>query len=100
MTVIVESPSPVPSPPPNLATLHALPISERPRKIQAQFPNAVAFGILFYLGCALINAAPFVLLLSLRVLHLVPFWRRLYDAGIRRPKGAFGTLLGGRLWFN
>jgi len=48
----------------------------------------------FNLGCVLINAAQFVLLLPLRVLHLLPFGRRLYDAGIRRSKGAFGTLLG------
>lgn len=94
MTVIVESPSPTPPPFLGLATLHALPISERPRKTWAQFANAVAFGVLFNLGCVLTNVAQFVLLLPLKVLYLVSFGRRLYDAGIRRSKGAFGTLLG------
>jgi hypothetical protein len=96
MTVIIESPSDSPTPPPfpNLAFLHALPISERPRKTWAQFLNAVAFGVVFNLGCVLINVAQFVLLLPLRVLYLVPLVRMLYDAGIRRSKGAFGTLLG------
>ncbi|KAF9650669.1 acyltransferase-domain-containing protein [Thelephora ganbajun] len=92
MTVIIESPSPTP-PPSNLANLHALPISARPRRTWTQSLNAVAFGVVFNLGCVLINVAQFVLLLPLRVLHLVPFGRRLYDAGIRRSKGAFGTLL-------
>ena len=91
MTVFVESSSPIPPPPSDLAALHAVPISERPRKTWAQFANAVAFGTVFNLGCVLINVAQFVLLLPLRV---VPFGRRLYDGGIRRSKGAFGTLLG------
>jgi hypothetical protein len=97
MTVIAESPSPIPPPVSNLATLHNLPISERPRKTWAQFSNAVAFGVVFILGCVLINVAQFVLLLPLKML---PFGRGLYDAGIRRSKGAFGTLLGERLRFN
>lgn len=94
MTVIVESPSPSPPPLSDLATLHAIPISERPRKTWAQFSNAVAFGLVFNLGCVLINVAQFVLLLPLKALCFVPFGRRLYGAGIRRSKGAFGTLLG------
>jgi len=91
MTVLVASPSPIPPPLSDLATLHSVPISERPRKTWAQFANAVAFGTVFNLGCVLINVAQFALLLPLRV---VPFGRRLYDGGIRRSKGAFGTLLG------
>ena len=93
MTFFVESPSPIPPPASDLATLHALPISERPRRTWAQSSNAVAFGVVFILGCVLINVAQFVLL-PLRVLHLFPFGRRLYDGAIRRSKGAFGTLLG------
>lgn len=99
MTIIAENPSPIPPPLSDLASLHALPISERPRKTWAQFFNGVAFGVVFNLGCVLINAAQFLLLLPLKVLHLVPFGRRLYDAGIRRSKGAFGTLLGEGLQF-
>lgn len=91
MTVIIESPSPTLLRSSNLAPLHALPISERPGKTWAQFLNAVAFGVLFNLGCTLINVAQFLLLLPLRVL---PVGRGLYDTGIRRSKGAFGTLLG------
>ena len=94
MTFITESPSPVPSLTSNLATLHAIPISERPRRTWTQFSNAVAFSVVFNLGCVLLNVAYFVLLLPLRVLYLLPFGRRLYDTGIRRSKGAFGTLLG------
>ena len=93
MTVIEESASSAPPPYSGLATLHALPISERPRRTWAQCLNALAFGIVFNLGCVLVNASQFVLL-PLRVLHLFPFGRGLYDAGIRRTKGAFGTLLG------
>jgi len=89
-----ESPSPIPPSHPNLAALHAVPISERPRRTWAQFLNGVAFSVLFNLGCVLTNVTQFVLLLPLRVLHLLPFGRRLYDTGIRRSKGAFGTLLG------
>ena len=100
MTVTLESPSPTPSHPLNLAALHALPITERPQKTWAQFANGVAFGVVFNLGCVLINVAQFVLLLPLRVLYLLPFGRRLYDAGIRRSKGAFGTLLGEILRFH
>lgn len=94
MTVIVESPSPTSRVFSDLSTLHALPISERPGKTWAQSLNAVAFGVVFHLGCTLINVAQFVLLLPLRAFCLVPFARRLYDTGIRRSKGAFGTLLG------
>ena len=94
MTAMVETPSPTPPPLSDLATLHALPISERPRKTWAQFSNGVAFGFVFNLGCVLINVAQFLLLLPLKALCFVPFGRRLYDVGIRRSKGAFGTLLG------
>ena len=94
MTVHVESPSPISPSFADLAALHTLPISERPRRTWAQFLNGLAFGIVFNLGCVLINVSQFMLLLPLRVLHLFPFGRRLYDAGIRRSKGAFGTLLG------
>ena len=100
MTVIVGSPSPIPPPFADLAALHALPISERPRRTWAQFWNALAFGVVFNLGCVLINVSQFVLLLPLRVLHFFAFGRRLYDAGIRRSKGAFGTLLGEVLYSN
>lgn len=94
MTVIMESPSPTPPLPSNLTPLYALPISERPSKTWAQFSNGVAFGVLFNIGCVLINVAQFVLLLPLKALHWVPFGKRLYDTGIRRSKGAFGMLLG------
>lgn len=94
MAVVVESPTTTPSLSSNLATQYALPISERPRKTWAQFLDGVAFGVLFILGCVLINVAQFLLLLPLKVLYLVPFGRRLYDTGIRRSKGAFGALLG------
>ena len=94
MTVIMESPSPTSSLFSDLATLHALPVSERPRRTWAQALNAVAFGVVFLLGCVLINVVQFVLLLPLRVLCFLPIGRKLYDAGIRRSKGAFGTLLG------
>jgi len=94
MTAFAESPSPIPPPHSYLSTLHRLPISERPRRTWAQFLNAVAFGVVFNLGCVLINVSQFVLLLPLRALHLFHFGRRLYDGGIRRSKGAFGTLLG------
>jgi hypothetical protein len=94
MAVIAESPSRASPLFSNLTSLYVLPISERPRKTWAQFLNAVAFGVLFHLGCVLINVAQFVLLLPLRPFCLVPIVRRLYDAGIRRSKGAFGTLLG------
>lgn len=94
MTVLTRSPSPLPPPSSDLANLHRLPISERPRRNWAQFLNAVAFGVVFNLGCVLVNVSQFVFLLPLRVLHLFPFGRRLYDGGIRRSKGAFGMLLG------
>ena len=94
MTVIIKSPSPTPPPFSDVATLHVLPISERPKRTWAQFLNSVAFVVIFNLGCILINTAQFVLLLPLRFFHLVPLGRRLYDTGIRRSKGAFGTLLG------
>lgn len=97
MTAIVETPSPTPPPLSDQATLHALPISERPRKTWAQFSNGVAFGFVFNLGCVLINAAQFLLLFPLKALCFVPFGRRVYDTGIRRSKGAFGTLLGERV---
>ena len=101
MAVFVESPSPIPPPLSDLAALHTVPISERPRVTWAQFANALAVGVVFNLGCVLVNVAQFVVLLPLKVLHLVPFGRRLYDTGIRRSKGAFGTLLGERLlWFS
>lgn len=93
MTVIVESPSSG-TPPDfsNLVPLHTLPISERPRKSWRQFLDGVAFGVLFILGCVLINVAHIVVLLPLRAL---PFGRALYDTGIRKSKEAFGALLGG-----
>jgi len=94
MTVFAESPSPIPPPSSSLANLHRLPISGRPRRTWAQFLNAVAFGVVFNLGCVLINVSQFLFLLPLRALHLFPFGRRLYDGGIRGSKGAFGMLLG------
>ena len=94
MTVIIEGPSPTPPLVSNAASLHAVPISERPRRTWAQFFNGLAFGVLFILGVILVNVAQFLLLLPLRVLHPLPFGRRLYDTGVRRSKGAFGTLLG------
>ena len=94
MTVIMEGPSPSPPLFSDLVTLHTLPVSERPRRTWAQFLNAVAFGVVFLLGCVLINVAQFVLLLPLKVICFLPIGRRLYDVGIRRSKGAFGTLLG------
>ena len=71
--------------------LHALPISQRPPRTWARIGSAVLFCLLFNLGCLLINGSQFVFLLPLR---LLPFrWsRRLYYAGIRYTKGAFGAL--------
>ena len=98
MTVFTESPSPTPPPSFDLANLHTLPISERPKRTWPQFLNAIAFGVVFNLGCTLINVAQFVLLLPLKLVYFVPIGKRLYDTGIRRSKGAFGTLLGEVLW--
>ncbi|KAJ3750149.1 acyltransferase-domain-containing protein [Lentinula detonsa] len=72
--------------------LHSLPISRRPATSFQQKLRAIAFALVFNLGCLMINASQFVFLLPLR---LLPFkWSRsLYDEGIRYTKGAFGCLL-------
>ena len=64
-----ESPPPAPPPYPGLATLHALPISERPRRTWTRCLSMLAFGIAVNLGCVLVNASQFVLL-PLLPLHL------------------------------
>ncbi|KAJ4486373.1 acyltransferase-domain-containing protein [Lentinula aciculospora] len=71
---------------------HSLPISRRPPTFFQQKLRAVAFFLIFNLGCLMINTSQFVFLLPLR---LLPFrWSRsLYDEGIRYTKGAFGCLL-------
>ncbi|PPQ72722.1 hypothetical protein CVT26_003017 [Gymnopilus dilepis] len=72
--------------------VYAIPISQRPRKPWSRTFKAFLFFVLFNAGCLMINGSQFVFLLPLRIL---PFrWsRRLYYAGIRYTKGAFGCLM-------
>ena len=69
-----------------------LPISQRPPTPWHRIPLAILFGILFNLGCLMINGTQVLFLLPLRIL---PFkWTRsLYNDGIRYTKAAFGCLL-------
>ncbi|KAG7099415.1 hypothetical protein E1B28_001268 [Marasmius oreades] len=71
---------------------YSLPISQRPSTSWKQKILALAFGIIFNVGCMTINISQFIFLLPLRIL---PFKRsqRLYEEGIRYTKGAFGCLL-------
>ncbi|KAL0072157.1 hypothetical protein AAF712_001080 [Marasmius tenuissimus] len=81
--------------------LFAQPISARPPITWRRKLIALCFGVLFNLGCIMLNGSQFVFLLPLRIL---PFeWsRKLYDEGIRYTKGAFGCLMSAYLpsrWF-
>uniref|UniRef100_A0A8H8CPN0 Phospholipid/glycerol acyltransferase domain-containing protein n=1 Tax=Psilocybe cubensis TaxID=181762 RepID=A0A8H8CPN0_PSICU len=71
--------------------LYAIPISKRPPNTWLRFFQAFLFTILFNSACIMINGSQFVFLLPFRIL---PFrWsRKLYYAGIRYTKGAFGSL--------
>ncbi|KIK71227.1 hypothetical protein GYMLUDRAFT_33364 [Collybiopsis luxurians FD-317 M1] len=73
-------------------SLHSLPISERPSTSFTQKLRALAFVLVFDVGCLMINASQFIFLLPLR---LLPFkWSRaLYEEGIRHTKGSFACLL-------
>ncbi|KAF8912857.1 hypothetical protein CPB84DRAFT_472397 [Gymnopilus junonius] len=75
-----------------MSPLYAIPIDKRPPKSWSRTIDAFLFFVLFNAGCILINASQFVFLLPLRIL---PFrWsRKLYYAGIRYTKGAFGCLM-------
>ena len=72
--------------------IHATQIPDRPPRKWAQTANAIAYFIVFNLGCLMINTSQFVVLLPLRCLPFA-LARSLYDSGIRLSKGAFGTLL-------
>ncbi|KAJ3499649.1 hypothetical protein NLJ89_g10079 [Agrocybe chaxingu] len=71
--------------------LYAIPINKRPPRTWDTILKAALFGILFSWACLMMNVTQFVFMLPLRVL---PFrWsRKLYYAGIRYTKGAFGAL--------
>lgn len=73
-------------------SIHATQIPDRPPRIWAQTAQAIAYFIVFNLGCLMINTSQFIVLLPLRCLPLA-LARSLYHAGIRLSKGAFGTLL-------
>lgn len=63
----------------------------RPRMTWARLLRALLAGLVFDLGCLMINGSQFVFLLPLRILPFV--WaRRMYEDGIRYTKGAFGNL--------
>lgn len=72
--------------------LYKLEIPARPRKTWSQILNGVLFGVIFNLGCIMMNAFQFCCLLPLRLLPFA-FANRMYDAGIRLSKGSFGVLL-------
>ncbi|KAH8100592.1 acyltransferase-domain-containing protein [Cristinia sonorae] len=76
----------------DIAGLHNLPITERPKKTWRQTLNALLFIIIFDLGCLMINGFQFTVLLPLKLIPF-SFGRRWYSEGIRYSKGAFGTLL-------
>ncbi|KAF9480044.1 hypothetical protein BDN70DRAFT_878074 [Pholiota conissans] len=73
------------------APFYAIPIDKRPPRTWSRIFKAVLFCILFNIACLMINGSQFVFLLPFRIL---PFrWsRKLYYAGIRYTKGAFGSL--------
>ena len=73
-------------------SIHATQIPDRPPRTWAQTAQAIAYFIVFNLGCLMINTSQFIVLLPLRCLPLA-LARSLYHAGIRLSKGAFGTLL-------
>ncbi len=73
--------------------LHALEISKRPRNSWAQTLRAIAFAIVFNIGCLMVNGFQFTILLPLGLVPL-PITRGWYEEGIRYSKGAFGTLIG------
>jgi hypothetical protein len=72
--------------------VHATEIPNRPPRTWAQTTNAIAYFLVFNLGCIMINASQFLVLLPLRFLPFAPT-RSLYHTGIRLSEGAFGTLL-------
>ncbi|KAF8973757.1 acyltransferase-domain-containing protein [Flammula alnicola] len=71
--------------------LYAIPINQRPPRTWLRILQAFLFFILFNAACLMINSSQFIFLLPFRIL---PFrWsRKLYYAGIRYTKGAFGCL--------
>ncbi|KAF5368472.1 hypothetical protein D9758_002417 [Tetrapyrgos nigripes] len=71
---------------------YALPIPERPSAPWTSKLWALAFCIIFNLGCLMVNGSQFVFLLPLRILPF-PWARGLYEEGIRYTKGSFGCLL-------
>ncbi|KAI0094604.1 acyltransferase-domain-containing protein [Irpex rosettiformis] len=71
---------------------HALQISKRARNSWAQNLRAIAFTIVFNIGCIMVNGFQFTILLPLGLLPF-PATRKLYEEGIRYSKGAFGTLI-------
>jgi hypothetical protein len=73
-------------------SIYATQIPDRPPRTWAQTAHAITYFIVFNLGCLMINASQFVVLLPLRCLPLA-LAKSLYHAGIRLSKGAFGTLL-------
>jgi hypothetical protein len=72
--------------------LYKLEIPARPRRTWSQILNGVLFGVIFNLGCIMMNAFQFCCLLPLRLLPFA-FAKRMYDAGVRLSKGSFGVLL-------
>jgi hypothetical protein len=70
--------------------VHTIPIANRPPASWSRRVQAILFLIVFVTGCIIINGFQFILL----PLTLLPFkWtKRLYTAGIRYTKGAFGCL--------
>jgi hypothetical protein len=79
--------------------IHAIEIPNRPPRSCAQIFRAILFILVFDLGCLMINASQFLILLPLRLLPLEFEWANsLHDAGIRLSKGAFGTLLSESPW--
>lgn len=71
--------------------LHTLLINERPPRTRVRTFVGLVFCVVFNLACLTINCSQFIFLLPLRIL---PFSepRKLYYAGIRYTKGAFGCL--------
>src|ERR1700691_68017 len=78
--------------------LYTLPISDRPPRTWSQTVNAILYGVLFNVGCVMINGFQVVFLVPLL---LLPFtWSRdLYEEGVRYTKGSFATLLSGSQTF-
>jgi hypothetical protein len=76
-----------------MAEMHAIEIAKRPPRTWSQTIHGILFFVLFSLGCTMVNLSQFVALLPFYFLPF-SFTKSIYDAGIRRSKGSFGTLLG------